>query len=487
MSREMFKRTSDPGDITFFINGKRHSVSDKFPPTTTLNDYIRDVAGLKGTKVMCKEAGCGCCAVTVTHASNGDVMETMSINSCLCPLYSVDGWQITTAEGIGNSKEGFHPIQKSLATHNGTQCGYCSPGFVMSMYGLLHQDPKPSQQEIEDSFDGHLCRCTGYRSILDAMKSFAVDSTIQGAKCIDIEDLNKKLCHKTGQPCHKESHTKKGKPSSPRKDECSPPSSLSISLAESHWYRPTSLKELAEVLQQHKTHSTTMVFGNTASGIFKHQGPFEVYIDLRAVKELYLYKEEDTRVIFGGGTTLTKLKGYLKAIQYKPGFHYCSGVIRHLKVLASVLVRNAGSMAGNLMIKHAHPEFPSDLFTMLEAIGAHVDIYDSKTSLSKRYTLMQFLHEVDMKGRVIAAIEMPKWRKNDHYRSFKITPRWQNAHAYINAAFKITVDERKVVDKPSFVIGGVNAETVHAVKAEEFIAHKTLSDDVINGMIGLVY
>uniref|UniRef100_A0A0B7AUW5 FAD-binding PCMH-type domain-containing protein n=1 Tax=Arion vulgaris TaxID=1028688 RepID=A0A0B7AUW5_9EUPU len=487
MSREMFQRSTDPEDITFYINGKKYLVSDKYSPTTSLNDYIRDVAGLKGTKVMCKEAGCGCCAVTVTHASNGDVMETMSINSCVCPLYSVDGWQITTTEGIGNSKEGFHPIQNIIAKHNGTQCGYCTPGFVMSMYGLLHQDQKPTQQEIEDSFDGHICRCTGYRSILDAMKSFAVDSTAPNAKCIDIEDLNKKLCYKTGQPCRKENVGKKSSVGGAKQEIGGPPVPLAIDLGQSRWYRPVNLKNLAELMQQHKTHSTTVFFGNTSSGIFKHQGPYEVYIDLRAVKELHLYKEGNTSVIFGGGTTLTKLKKHLKDIQHKPGFHYCARVIRHLKVLASVLVRNAGSMAGNLMIKHAHPDFPSDLFTMLEAIGASVEIFDSNTAGSKKHSLLQFLRDVDMKGKIIVTIEIPKWEKNDHYRSFKITPRWQNAHAYVNAAFKITLNDRKVVGKPNFIIGGISAQTVHAIKAEEFITNKTLSDEVINETLKIMY
>ncbi|CAL1531002.1 unnamed protein product [Lymnaea stagnalis] len=487
---EMFRRPGDPSEIEFHINGVKHNVTDKFPPTTSLNEYIRDVAGLKGTKVMCKEAGCGCCAVTVTYAPGGDKMETMSINSCTCPLYSVDGWQITTVEGLGSQKDGFHPIQERIAQYNGTQCGYCTPGFVMSMYGLLHQQPQPTQQEIEDSFDGHVCRCTGYRSILDAMKSFASDSTTPGAKCIDIEDLNRKLCPKTGEACHNSnSGDRKCSPTKGRAslngDKSSP--SLALDLRESRWYRPVSLKDAGKLLQQHKTHTTKLVFGNTASGIFKHQGPFEVYIDLRAVKELYVYVEGTNAVTFGGGTTLTKLKDELKDLQYKPGFHYCTRVIRHLKVLASVLVRNAGCMAGNLMIKHAHPDFPSDLFTILEAIGAKVDIFDSKSMKSTKYTLMEFLRKVDMKGKVIASIEMPKWDAKDNFRSFKITPRWQNAHAYINAAFKITVDQRKVLGKPNFVIGGVSAEMVHAVKAEEFIKNKTLSDEVINETLRVMY
>ncbi|KAK3793082.1 hypothetical protein RRG08_038587 [Elysia crispata] len=491
MPKAAFSRPADHADIEFYLNGKKHTVSDKFPATTTLNDYIREVAGLTGTKVMCKEAGCGCCAVTVTHALDGEAMETMSINSCVCPLYSVDGWQITTAEGIGSQKDGLHPIQERLVEHSGTQCGYCSPGFVMSMYGLLHQQPKPTMSEIEGSLDGHICRCTGYRSILDAMKSFGVDSP--SGKCIDIEDLNKNLCPKTGEPCH--SQTAGGRshpcPRSLAKATVDPksaaPTALDLDLKESRWYRPLTLKDLGKVLHQHKTHSIKMVFGNTASGIFKYEGPFEVYIDIRSVKELHEFKNNKTSLVFGAGTTIGKFRKRLIEYGEKPGFHYFPRVVRHLNVLASVLVRNAGSMAGNLMIKHAHPWFPSDLFTMLEAIGAKVDIYDSKTNRITKHTLMEFLRKVDMKLKVVTAIEVPSWTSQDHYRSFKITPRWQNAHAYINAAFKIPVNQRKITSRPNIVLGGINAETVHALKTEAFLEKKTLDDEVVKAALKIMF
>ncbi|RUS90424.1 hypothetical protein EGW08_001829, partial [Elysia chlorotica] len=151
---------------------------------------------------MCREAGCGCCAVSVTYLPpDSNTLKTYSVQSCLTPLYAVDGWQVTTVEGLGSQREGFHPLQERIAKFNGTQCGYCTPGMVMNMYGLLHQKANISSQEIEDNFDGNLCRCTGYRPVLDAMKSFAQDANIPNRETIDIEDLNKKLCPKTGEEC----------------------------------------------------------------------------------------------------------------------------------------------------------------------------------------------------------------------------------------------------------------------------------------------
>ncbi|KAK3747539.1 hypothetical protein RRG08_030072 [Elysia crispata] len=465
------------GHIQFYLNGQKHEVADKFPATTSLNDYIREVAGLMGTKVMCKEAGCGCCAVTVTHALNGDEVETMSINSCVCPLYSVDGWIITTTEGLGSQRAGLHPIQQRIIDYNGSQCGYCTPGLVMAMYGFLHQTPTPTMKDIEGSLDGHLCRCTGYRSILDAMKSFGVDSP--SAVSIDIEDLNLNMCPSQGRESVKKLGTSK------QSDVC--PRPLNIDLCQSRWFRPLKLMDLGKILQEHQNNCVKMVFGNTASGIFKHEGPYEVFIDLRSVEELHVFTDNKTSLVFGASTTIGKFRKRLIEYAEKPGFHYFPRVVRHLDVLANVLVRNAGSMAGNLMIKHTHPWFPSDLFTILEAIGAKVDIFDSKTGQTVSHNLMKFLSKVDMNAKVLRTIEVPSLSSQDHFRSFKITPRWQNSHAYINAAFKIPLSGMTVTDKPNIVFGGVSADMVHATETEKYLERRTLDDSVINAALKVLY
>ncbi|EDO36161.1 predicted protein, partial [Nematostella vectensis] len=120
--------------LTFTVNGAQYTVHNP-DAHTSLNEWIRNQPGLKGTKVMCKEAGCGVCVVAVTKkdpTTGKDV--TKAVNSCLFPLYAANESHVTTTEGIGNRKKGFHVIQKRLAEHNGSQCGFCSPGMVMNMY-----------------------------------------------------------------------------------------------------------------------------------------------------------------------------------------------------------------------------------------------------------------------------------------------------------------------------------------------------------------
>ncbi|GFO39138.1 indole-3-acetaldehyde oxidase [Plakobranchus ocellatus] len=399
--------------IRFHVNGKEHIVPQSFPARTSLNEYLRESAGLKGTKVMCKEGGCGCCAITVTLvAPDSDKLQTLSVQSCVTPLYSVDGWQISTIEGIGSQRKGYHPIQERIAKFNGTQCGYCTPGMVMNMYGLLHHKPNITAQEVEDNFDGNLCRCTGYRSILDAMKSFAGDASIPDSKAIDIEDLNKNLCPKTGEVCT---------------GKCG--QSLELQLHDAHWYRPATLDQLGKVMKDNKNKKIRLVFGNTSTGIYKDDGPYNVYIDLHGVKELYSYE--------------------------------------------------VGCIAGNLMIKYWHKEFPSDVFLLLECVGAKVEIFSATSGKKETTSMMDFLNKVDMTDMVLTAVILPCLADNVVYRSFKITPRWQNAHAYVNAAFNIPIEGLVMKGRPSVVLGGISVDTVHATKTEDFLANKTLSAAVL--------
>lgn len=479
-------RTSGGGTIKFYVNGKEHvvAVGEKLSPTISLNEYLRDSAGLTGTKVMCREAGCGCCAVTVTTPDpTASGQKTQSINSCLCPLLSVDGWQITTVEGLGSEKEGFHPIQERIAKFNGTQCGYCTPGMVMNMYGLLHDNPKPSEQDVEDSFDGNICRCTGYRSILDTMKSFAVDTQISDGGVIDIEDLNKKLCPHTGQPCNSEGSIAEGSSAS------SEFSGLHLKTGSADWYRPTSLQELGGLMRRCKENKVRLLFGNTSAGIFKDEGPFDVYIDLKEVKELYTITVTETSVKFGANTSLSTMIKTLKSLTDKQtGFEYFAVLVRHLKLVGNVLMRNAASVAGNLMIKHAHPDFPSDVFTLTEAAGGKVEIYDSKDGSLKAYTLRDFVKKVNMTGqKVLTSVEIPALDTLDHFRSYKITPRSQNAHAYVNAAFRFKVSAgQQILGKPAIVIGGINEKLFHAERTEDFLRGKEIKDDVVKEALAML-
>ncbi|CAH0625260.1 unnamed protein product [Chrysodeixis includens] len=238
--------------ITFSVNGDKCSVGSEVDSDTSLNDYIRNHLNLRGTKYMCKEGGCGACVVAVTVCDPH--RRTFSVNSCLVSVTSCQDWEIMTVEGIGDRARGYHPVQKTLAEYNGTQCGYCSPGFVMSMYSLLEANKYDlTQYEIENSFGSNTCRCTGSRPILDAFKSFAKDAPKPPPKLEDIEDLH--ICKK--EDCHK-----------CEEKWCmvnnDPPHVKKIHLKDGHvWYRVNEINEIFDILDEEGCDSYMLVNGNT--------------------------------------------------------------------------------------------------------------------------------------------------------------------------------------------------------------------------------
>ncbi|XP_059140432.1 uncharacterized protein LOC131928419 [Physella acuta] len=204
-SLEEHKELKEPREhVQLVVNGTPYTVSRDYPASTTLLEFLRHEGISTGTKACCYEGGCGVCltAVSVLDPVSG-TRRTNSVTSCCLLLYACDGVEVTTIEGLGSTRGGVHPVQEKLAVHDGAQCGYCSPGQVMNMYGLLKNNPKPTMKEVEDAFDTTICRCTGYRPILDAMKSFAVDApeSLKGG-VIDIEELDGKMCKKSGQKCN---------------------------------------------------------------------------------------------------------------------------------------------------------------------------------------------------------------------------------------------------------------------------------------------
>ncbi|KAJ2715274.1 hypothetical protein H4R19_001292 [Coemansia spiralis] len=157
--------------IVFYVNGQR-VVLERPDLDQTLLQYLRST-GLTGTKLGCGEGGCGACTVMVSrYAVDTGTVEHAAVNACLCPVYAVDGKHVVTVEGLGTAREP-HAVQQRIALLHGSQCGFCTPGFVMSLYVLLRNNPTPTEREIEECFDGNLCRCTGYRPILDAAKTFS--------------------------------------------------------------------------------------------------------------------------------------------------------------------------------------------------------------------------------------------------------------------------------------------------------------------------
>ncbi|MFH1037733.1 MAG: (2Fe-2S)-binding protein [PVC group bacterium] len=147
--------------LTITVNGKRHSL--KIAPNLRLIDLLRDVLRLTGTKEGCGIGECGACTV---------LLDGRAVNSCLVLAGQCEGREIVTIEGLSD-QDRIHPIQQSFIDHGAVQCGFCTPGMIMSALALLDQNPSPTEEEIRIAISGNLCRCTGYTQIVEAIKAVA--------------------------------------------------------------------------------------------------------------------------------------------------------------------------------------------------------------------------------------------------------------------------------------------------------------------------
>jgi xanthine dehydrogenase/oxidase len=470
--------------IVFYVNGTRVEIGDP-DPTTLLVDWLRgDAIGLTGTKLSCGEGGCGACTVMLSRWDPNDrrVVET-AINSCLRPLCSLDGAMITTTEGIGSTREKLDPVQYAIAANNGSQCGFCTPGFVMNMFTFLRNNKKPEQQQIEDLFDGHLCRCTGYRPILEGMKSFAVD-------------FKKHNTYSTNHKCFADVPIEQHLPG-PRPAVEFPPelidyankmSSLESAGRGYRWFRPATLQEAQSIKAANGGNSKNvkLVVGNTSIGIYKADvADPHILIDIHAIPDLLGFRDSAEGLNIGAAESLQNVVAELqRVIDKKPkektrGF---AAFRTHLLDVANLQVRNIGSIGGNVMMTRAQAEtdspFPSDVYLVLETLGASITIasrdYDGG---SKTFAMAELPAVSSLPSDAVAqSFHIPYSQAGDEIETFKIAYRDQNAHAIVNAGFIVRLDKKGVVQSATILYGGLAALPSRMTKTEAAITGAKWND-----------
>lgn len=238
-----------------------------------------------------------------------------------------------TIEAIGNGKTGYHIIQKTLANFNGTQCGFCSSGMIMNMFNLLKANPNLTMKEMENSFSGNLCRCTGYRPILTAFKTLCSDAdpnVIGDYPALDIEDLH--ICSKTEDGTCEEKC----------KELCSQNNSLIyFQLGFSKWYKVFSISEIFTAFAQNLNNTYMLVFGNTSTGVYHPDEAKDLYIDITSVPELQDYKLTNDTLTLGANITLARtIELFRKIGANNDQFKYLLKMADHISLVANVPVRN---------------------------------------------------------------------------------------------------------------------------------------------------
>ncbi|XP_045774054.1 xanthine dehydrogenase-like isoform X1 [Maniola jurtina] len=458
--------------INFTINGESYSLTgSEVSPSTSLNDYLRNTLGLVGTKAMCHEGGCGACVVSVAKTHPGTYEKhVVAVNSCLVHVLSCHEWDITTIEGVGNRKDGYNELQSRLAAFNGTQCGYCTPGMIMNMYSLYEGSEKRlTMHQVERAFAGNICRCTGYRPILDAFKSFATDVVQDGAKIKDVEDLHEMQCaNKCAKKCTKE-----------EKDWCfihknSNENLFDIQMDVNRWYKAYSVEDVFKVLTKEGSDSYRLVAGNTGKGVFPTTKEPRVFIDVTSISTL---KDTiiDANLVLGAGLSIHELMAVFQRQMNNDNFRYLEHFHRHLELVANVPVKNIGTIGGNLAMKNAHHDFPSDVFLIFETVNAVITLVDSNFKYHEM-NLQKFL-ATDLKDKLIVNVKIPPLSENHLIRTYKIMPRAQNAHAIVNAGFHFTLDADEKVVSSTIVYGSIASDYTHATNVENYLRGQILFNE----------
>lgn len=474
--------------LEFFVNGKQVVVEDAQPHHTLLW-FLRNKLGLTGTKLGCGEGGCGACTVTVAqYDTRKQEVVHRSVNACLAPLCSVDGLAVTTVEGIGSAKAP-HPVQQRIAELHGSQCGFCTPGIVMSLYSTLCKGGEPTLTDIESAFDGNLCRCTGYRPILDAAKTFACDkhkcpSTPAGfdaaADAAAEKEGDVKLCSSTSATLASiSSAAGQGGAAErvmpfPQPLREARPGPLKISGARVTWYRPVDLASLLALKKAMP--KAKLVAGNTEVGIetkFKHF-EYPTMISSAAVSELHelSFDSSDGALLVGGAVTLSSVEHFLeKAVGERPQEQTrgLKAMLDMLRWFASGQIRNVAALAGNIVT--ASPI--SDMNPVLMALGASVVLVGAGTA-PREVLVRDFFKSyrvVDMQpGEVLCSIRVPAPSSSYTFaKAFKQAKRRDDDISIVNACFQVELQPGKegwTVSSFHTGFGGMAPSTVRAPNAE---------------------
>ena len=424
--------------IQFIYNNQICSIENPDPNKTVL-DYVRNDLKKNGTKEGCAEGGCGACTVVLGELNNSKLVYK-SINSCISFLPSINGKHLILVEDLMSKKNELHPIQEAMVKFHGSQCGFCTPGFIMSLFAMYKNFKKFDDEIIEETLSGNLCRCTGYRPIIDAAKSlnnkrdndhFKKDQT-------KIISLLKKINNNEVEIFHK---NKK-------------------------YFSPKSLNNLKKIIKKNP-HSYFLSGGTDLSlEVTKLRGEIKSIISLNSVKELKFVKKNKNYIEVGAGVSLYNFQNIIKS--------YYLDFYNILKRYGSVQIRNVGTVSGN--IATASPI--GDTLPLLLSLDTVIKIQTKNTL--KIIPLDQFFISYRKtklkKGDFVYSVKIPINKKN-YFKAYKISKRFDDDISTVCASFNLLIKKNKIV-KAKIAYGGMSEIPKRATSIEKILDNSIFSKEL---------
>ena len=421
--------------FTVTVNGKSSQIRD-LPPTTTLLEYLRQ-SGHVGTKEGCGDGDCGACTVALIGRDAEGQPQYQAVNSCLMPIGAVAGRAVITAEGLANSN--LHPVQAAMVETGGSQCGYCTPGFIMSLFAAYYDGSIANDGCIE----GNLCRCTGYLPIRRAAQHLAE------SKADDRFQLAQSA------------------PALP---------ALAYIGQQQQFYRPTTLSAALDLLQQHP--DATLVAGATDLGLEMswHRQHYPVLISLETIESLQQISHTETAVEIGAALPLSQIKASLHGS--------FPSLDEMLHWFAARQIRNRATLGGNLGT--ASPI--GDLPPVLLALDASVKLVSAAGE--RELALADFFkgyRQTELKsGEIIYSVTIPKRPAPGATRrlsqSYKVGKRGTDDISIVAAAFTIDLNDQNQILLARLAYGGVAATPIRAVAVETLLVGQPWSLETVRAV-----
>ena len=416
--------------IRFIRKGRTVEIRD-LKPTETLLDYLRLREGAKGTKEGCNEGDCGACTVAIGRPHDGRMVYE-PVNACIHLAGMVDGAEVVTVEDLG-TPENLHPIQEAMVQHHASQCGFCTPGFVMSLFAL-YQDGRPvDRQGLNEWLAGNLCRCTGYRPIADA----ALDVCGHGAH--DVFSAA--------------SAGKAAALAALADDE-----DVVLGGEERFFAAPASLLALLALYARHP--DAVIVAGATDVGLWitKALRDLPKVIWLGRVAELKRIEDTAGSLIIGAGATYNAVEPFIDAVDPDLAILW--------RRIGSRQVRAAGTVGGNV----ANGSPIGDTPPALIALGAEVVLASEagERTLPLEDFFLAYGKQDRRPGEIVARLVLPKLGEGDVYRAYKLAKRHDQDISAVMAAFRFRVEDGRVAEA-RIAFGGMAATPKRAAAAERAV------------------
>lgn len=423
--------------LKFYRNGKEIQINE-FSPDETLLDYLRLSEKNTGTKEGCNEGDCGACTIALGRVRDGK-LSYEPVNSCIQLLGQIDGADIITVDDLQVDGK-LHPVQQAMVENHGSQCGFCTPGFVMSLFAFYHSDLPSDRATINDYLAGNLCRCTGYRPITDA----AIESRAKKPN-----DALSKRMQDTQRLLQKLQHDQ----------------DLLVGSTNRFFAAPASLKSLSELVTKHK--DAQIVSGATDVGLWvtKKLQKIDKVIYIRRAKELLSIKNTKTNLEIGAGVT------YHLAFDVLAKMNSDMGEV--LRRLGSRHVRTSGTIGGNI----ANGSPIGDMPPMLIALGAKLELL--RGSKKRVINLEDFFIEYGKQDRrsseLVSKIIVPKLGKTQFLKTWKISKRFDQDISALLFAARFDIEGGKI-KSTRIALGGMAGTPKRAMQTEQAMVGLELSN-----------